>query len=74
MKVVRRTNSTLVIMVVYTSVTIYATKMYCDLKMYWWSGMKREILEFVSKCLVCQQMKAEHQVLSGLLQPVMILE
>ncbi|KAA3473224.1 Retrovirus-related Pol polyprotein from transposon 297 family [Gossypium australe] len=35
-----------------------------------WSGMKRDISEFVSRCLVCQQVKAEHQVL----QPVMILE
>ena len=45
-----------------------SVKMYNDLKkMYWWSGMKRDISEFVSKCLVCQQVKAEHQVPSGLL-------
>ncbi|KAA3469980.1 DNA/RNA polymerases superfamily protein [Gossypium australe] len=38
-----------------------STKMYNDLKqLYWWSGMKRDILEFVSRCLVCQQVKAEH--------------
>ena len=50
-----------------------STKMYNDLKLnYWWPGMKREISEFVSKCLICQQVKAEHQVLSGLLHPVMI--
>ncbi|KAA3483726.1 DNA/RNA polymerases superfamily protein [Gossypium australe] len=36
--------------------------------------MKREILEFEAKCLVCQQVKAEHQVLSRLLQPIMIPE
>ena len=36
--------------------------------------MKRDISEFVSKCLVCQQVKAEHQVPSGLLQPIMIPE
>ncbi|KAK5794467.1 hypothetical protein PVK06_035696 [Gossypium arboreum] len=52
-----------------------STKMYNDLKkMYWWSGMKRDISEFVSKCLVCQQVKAEHQVPSGLLQPIMVPE
>ncbi|KAA3483670.1 integrase [Gossypium australe] len=52
-----------------------STKMYNDLKQcYWWQGMKRDISEFVSKCLSCQQVKAEHQVPSGLLQPVMIPE
>ena len=36
--------------------------------------MKRDISEFVTKCLICQQVKAEHQVLFGLLQPIMIPE
>ena len=40
-----------------------STKMYQDLKMsFWWSGMKRDVSEFVTKCLVCQRVKAEHQV------------
>ncbi|KAK5842363.1 hypothetical protein PVK06_004708 [Gossypium arboreum] len=52
-----------------------SVKMYNDLKkLYWWSGMKRDISEFVSKCLICQQVKAEHQVPSGLRQPVMVPE
>ena len=39
-----------------------STKMYCTLKeYYWWSGMKREVAEYVSKCLVCQQVKAKRQ-------------
>ena len=38
-----------------------STKMYQDLKVsYWWSGMKREVLEFVTKCMVCQKVKSEH--------------
>ena len=38
------------------------TKMYHTLKEhYWWKGMKRDIVEFVSRCLTCQQVKAEHQ-------------
>ena len=50
-----------------------STKMYQYLKMsFWWSGMKRDISEFVTKCLVCQRVKAEHQVPSGLLQPIRI--
>ena len=32
-----------------------STKMYRTIKEnYWWLGMKRDIVEFVSKCLVCQ--------------------
>ena len=46
-----------------------STKMYRDLKhVYWWNGMKRDIAEFVSRCLTCQQVKLEHQKSSGLLQ------
>ena len=38
------------------------TKMYRTIKEnYRWSGMKKDILDFVSRCLVCQQVKAEHQ-------------
>ena len=52
-----------------------STKMYRTLKeYYWWSGMKREVAEYVSKCLVCQQVKAERQNPSGLLQPLPIPE
>ena len=50
-------------------------KMYRALKQhYWWPGMKRDITDYVAKCLTCQQVKAEHQVPSGLLQPIMIPE
>ncbi|KAG8483060.1 hypothetical protein CXB51_021951 [Gossypium anomalum] len=46
-------------------------KLYHDLReLYWWPGLKREVMEFVEKCLTCQQVKAEHQLPSGLLQPV----
>ena len=45
-------------------------KMYQDLKQhYWWKGMKRDVTEYMSKCLTCQQVKAEHQVPTGLLNP-----
>ncbi|GJZ48286.1 putative reverse transcriptase domain-containing protein [Tanacetum coccineum] len=46
-----------------------ADKMYYDLRdMYWWPGMKKEIAIYVSKCLTCAKVKAEHQRPSGLLQ------
>ena len=48
-------------------------KMYQDLKQHsWWKGMKRDVIEYVSKCLMCQQVKAEHQVPTGLLNPLPI--
>ncbi|GJT07638.1 putative reverse transcriptase domain-containing protein [Tanacetum coccineum] len=35
---------------------------------YWWPGMKKDIAEYVSKCLTCLKVKAEQQRPSGLLQ------
>ena len=34
--------------------------------------MKKDISEYMSKCLTCQQVNAEHQVPSGLLNPLTI--
>ncbi|GJW76031.1 reverse transcriptase domain-containing protein [Tanacetum coccineum] len=46
-----------------------ADKMYYDLRdMYWWPRMKRDIATYVSECLTCAKVKAEHQRPSGLLQ------
>ena len=51
------------------------TKMYLDLKEhFWWTGMKKDIAEYVAVCDVCQRVKAEHQKPAGLLQPMPIPE
>ncbi|GKD81877.1 putative reverse transcriptase domain-containing protein [Tanacetum coccineum] len=44
-------------------------KMYYDLRgLYWWPEIKKEIAMYVSKCLACSKVNAEHQKPSGLLQ------
>ncbi|GJV73539.1 putative reverse transcriptase domain-containing protein [Tanacetum coccineum] len=51
------------------SIYIGSDKMYQDLKqLYWWPNMKAEIATYVSKCLTCAKVKAEHQRPSRLLQ------
>jgi len=50
-----------------------STKMYKDLKLtYWWPGMKKEVADYVAKCLTCQQVKAEHRLPAGKLQSLPI--
>ncbi|KAL5571283.1 hypothetical protein UlMin_020880 [Ulmus minor] len=52
-----------------------ATKMYKDLReQFWWPRMKKEVAEYVAKCLTCQKVKAEHQRPGGELQPLEIPE
>nr|GEW20490.1 hypothetical protein [Tanacetum cinerariifolium] len=46
-----------------------STKMYQDLrKLYWWPNMKADIATYVSQCLTCAKVKAEHLKPFGLLQ------
>jgi len=53
----------------------WSTKMYLDLRHnFWWDGLKMDISNFVHKCLVCQQVKAEHKKPPGLLVPLPIPE
>nr|GEV06483.1 putative reverse transcriptase domain-containing protein [Tanacetum cinerariifolium] len=43
-------------------------KIYQDMKKpHWWPNMKADITTYVSKCLTCAKVKAEHQKPSGLL-------
>ena len=43
-------------------------------KQYFWLGMKRDMAEYISRCMKCQQVKVEHQHLAGLLHPFLLLE
>src|SRR3954468_22904576 len=48
-----------------------STKMYQDLKgNFWWPGMKRDVANYVEQCVICQQVKIEHQRPGGMLQPL----
>ncbi|GKE61903.1 putative reverse transcriptase domain-containing protein [Tanacetum coccineum] len=50
------------------SIHLGSNKMYQDLKqLYWWPNIKANIATYVSKCLTCSKVKAEHQKPSGLL-------
>ena len=50
-----------------------SNKMYHTLREhYWWRAMKKDVAEFVYKCLICQHVKAEHQRPAGLLQSLPI--
>ncbi|GJU37592.1 putative reverse transcriptase domain-containing protein [Tanacetum coccineum] len=50
------------------SIHLGSDKMYQDMKkLYWWPNMKANIATYVSKCLTCAKVKAEHQRPSGLL-------
>jgi hypothetical protein len=43
-------------------------------KQYYWPGMKKEVVDFIARCLECQKVKVEHRHPTGLLQPFPIPE
>ena len=46
-------------------------KMYADLKkLFWWKNMTTDIVGHVTRCDICNRIKAEHQRPVGLLKPL----
>ena len=43
-------------------------------KQFFWPNLKTNLVDYLSKCLECQQVKDEHQHTTGLLQPLPIPE
>ena len=50
-----------------------STKMYHTIRpFYYWPGMKRQIAEYVSRCAICQEVKAKRKEPFGLMQQLPI--
>ncbi|GJY30513.1 putative reverse transcriptase domain-containing protein [Tanacetum coccineum] len=71
LRVREKDNSKLAVIMHESTVDFYPIrfrKLYQDMKkLYWWPNMKADIATYVSKCLTCARVKAEHQRPSGLL-------
>ena len=52
----------------------YQKKLAAVKKEYFWPGMKKDVAEYIAKCMECQRVKVEHKHPTGLLQPLPILE
>ena len=44
------------------------------IKDFFWPNIKKEVAEYLSRCIECEQVKEEHQHLEGLFQPLPITE
>jgi hypothetical protein len=58
----------------YTSHPIYQKMITTTKKLFYWSRMKKEIADYLAKCLECQQVKVDHLHPTGLLYPLPIPE
>ena len=48
-----------------------ATKMYHSIRdLYWWDGLKKDVADYVAKCLTCQQVKARTSEAFGVIATV----
>ena len=51
----------------------YQKKIATTIKQYFWLGMKKDMAEYISRCMKFQQVKVENQHPAGLLQPLTML-
>jgi hypothetical protein len=58
----------------YTSHPRYQKMITATTKKFYWPGLKKDIVEYIAKCLECQQVKVEHWHPTGFLKPLPILE
>jgi hypothetical protein len=58
----------------YTSHPSYHKMITTTRKLFYWTGMKKDIADYLAKCLECQKVKLEHRHPTGLLQPLSIPE
>jgi hypothetical protein len=58
----------------YTSHLGYQKMITITSKLFYWSGLKKDIVDYLDNCLECQQVKAEHQYPTGMLHPLPIPE
>ena len=58
----------------YSSYPRYRKTIAIARKWYFWLGIKKDVAEYISRCMKCQQIKVEHQHPVGLLQPLLVLE
>jgi hypothetical protein len=56
----------------YTSHHGYQKMIIATKKLFYWPGLKKDIVDYLAKCLECRQVKAEHRHPAGLLQPLTI--
>ena len=42
------------------------------IKEYFWPNMKNIVAKYIARCIECQQVKVDHQHLTGILQPLII--
>jgi hypothetical protein len=54
--------------------TIHPGEVCTEFFVNWWNDMKKDVADYVSKYLVCQQVKVEHQRPGGMLQNIQLLE